>query len=49
MVLRTQRGLGIGGVSGELIELSAEGARRKPNLSGKRTEYEAQPIRVEYQ
>jgi hypothetical protein len=30
------------GISGELIELGAEGARRKPNLSGKWTEYGAQ-------
>ena len=27
-----------GGLSGEHIELCAEGARQKPNLSGKRTE-----------
>ena len=27
-----------GGLSGEHIQLCAEGARRKPNLSGKRTE-----------
>ena len=31
-------GTGCGGLSGEHIELCAEGARRKPNLSGKRTE-----------
>ena len=30
---------GSGGLSGEHIQLCAEGARRKPNLSGKRTEY----------
>ena len=29
---------GSGGLSGEHIQLCAEGARRKPNLSGKRTE-----------
>lgn len=29
---------GVGGLSGEHIELCAEGARRKPNLSGKWTE-----------
>ena len=32
------------GLSGEHIELCAEGARRKPNLSGKRTETLFMPI-----
>ena len=31
-----------GGLSGEHIQLCAEGARRKPNLSGKRTEIQGQ-------
>jgi len=34
IVVRTGRG----GLSGEHIQLCAEGARRKPNLSGKWTE-----------
>ena len=34
-----------GGLSGEHIELCAEGARRKPNLSGERTEM-LKPVRV---
>ena len=33
-----ESGTGGGGLSGEHIQLCAEGARRKPNLSGKRTE-----------
>ena len=31
-------GTGRGGLSGEHIQLCAEGARRRPNLSGERTE-----------
>ena len=38
------RGLEAEGISGELIELSAEGARREPNLSGKRTEPQLQQL-----
>ena len=35
------------GLSGEHIQLCAEGARRKPNLSGKRTETHCYKLRRE--
>ena len=37
-ICHVQIGLESRGLSGEHIELCAEGARQKPNLSGKRTE-----------
>ena len=44
MDAQRSRGLETEGISGELIELSAEGARREPNLSGKRTEPQLQQL-----